>query len=158
MFFIPKVSLFELRRGSRVHNYCAAASWFLCCCFLVFSPSASARFKGKFQEYCCIPASSDFFFTSFNLLLFFLGFKKIITFMENICLKIYLIRTFYVLVTMVSSTLNTFHHEGCTRQCLNELQKEYCVNTKIIALDWQWVTLRSLCKMNRKGHSSPVMH
>ena len=31
------------------------------------------------------------------------------------------------------------------RQCLNELQKEYCVKTKLIALDWQWVTLRSLC-------------
>ena len=44
------------------------------------------------------------------------------------------------------------------RQCLNELQKEYCVKTKIIALDWQWVTLRSWCQMNRNGHRSPVKH
>ena len=42
------------------------------------------------------------------------------------------------------------------RPCLNELQKEYCVKTKFIALEWQWVTLRSWCQMNRKGHSSPV--
>ena len=26
------------------------------------------------------------------------------------------------------------------RQCLNEFQKEYCINTKVIALDWKWVT------------------
>ena len=44
------------------------------------------------------------------------------------------------------------------RPCLNELQKEYCVKTKVIALDWQWVTLRSWCQMNRNGHSSPVKH
>ena len=42
--------------------------------------------------------------------------------------------------------------------CLNELQKEYCVKIKLIALDWQWVTLISWCQMNRLGHSSPVMH
>ena len=46
----------------------------------------------------------------------------------------------------------------CTRQCLNELQKEYCVKTKAIALEWQWVTLRSWCQMNHNGHSSPVRH
>ena len=40
----------------------------------------------------------------------------------------------------------------------NELQKEYCVETKLIALDWQWVTLTFWCQMNRNGHSSPVMH
>ena len=45
-----------------------------------------------------------------------------------------------------------------TRPCLNELQKEYCVKTKVITLDWQWVTLRSWCHMNRNGHSSPVKH
>ena len=45
-----------------------------------------------------------------------------------------------------------------TRPCLNELQKEYCVKIKLIALDWQWVTLISWCQMNRLGHSSPVMH
>ena len=44
------------------------------------------------------------------------------------------------------------------RPCLNELQKEYCVKTKVIALDWQWVTLGSWCQMNRKGHSSPVKY
>ena len=44
------------------------------------------------------------------------------------------------------------------RSCLNELQKEYCVKTKVIALDWQWVTLRSGCQMNRNGHNSPVKH
>ena len=44
------------------------------------------------------------------------------------------------------------------RLCLNELQKEYCVKIKLIALDWQWVTLISWCQMNRLGHSSPVMH
>ena len=44
------------------------------------------------------------------------------------------------------------------RPCLNELQKEYCVKTKVIELDWQWVTLRSWCQMNRNGHSSPVKH
>ena len=48
---------------------------------------------------------------------------------------------------------------GChMRQCLNELQKEYCVKRKHIALDWQWVTLISWCQMNRLGHSSQVMH
>ena len=49
-------------------------------------------------------------------------------------------------------------HQGRMRQCLNDLQKEYCVKTKLIALDWQWVTLRSWCQMNRKGHSSPGKH
>ena len=44
------------------------------------------------------------------------------------------------------------------RPCLNELQKEYCVKTKVIAMDWQWVTLRSWCQMNPNGHSSPVKH
>ena len=44
------------------------------------------------------------------------------------------------------------------RPCLIELQKEYCVKIKLIALDWQWVTLISWCQMNRLGHSSPVMH
>ena len=44
------------------------------------------------------------------------------------------------------------------RQCLNELQKEYCVKIKLIALDWQWVTLISWCQMNRDVHSSPAMH
>ena len=44
------------------------------------------------------------------------------------------------------------------RLCLNELQKEYCVKTKVIAMDWQWVTLRSWCQINRNGHSSPVKH
>ena len=43
-----------------------------------------------------------------------------------------------------------------TRPCLYELQKEYCVKTKVIALDWQWVTLRSWCQINRNGQSSPV--
>ena len=42
--------------------------------------------------------------------------------------------------------------------CLNELQKEYSMKTKVIALDWQWVTLRSWWQMNRNGHSSPVKH
>ena len=42
------------------------------------------------------------------------------------------------------------------RPCLNNLQKEYCVKIKVIALDWQWVTLRSWRQMNRNGHSSPV--
>ena len=32
------------------------------------------------------------------------------------------------------------------------------MKTKVIVLDWQWVTLRSWCQMNRNGHSSPVMH
>jgi hypothetical protein len=41
---------------------------------------------------------------------------------------------------------------------MNELQKEYCVKTKLIALDWQWETLISWCQMNRLGHSSSVMH
>ena len=44
------------------------------------------------------------------------------------------------------------------RPWLNELQKECCVKTKVIALDWQWVTLRSWCQMNHNGHSSPVKH
>ena len=44
------------------------------------------------------------------------------------------------------------------RQCLNELQKEYFLKTKIIALDWIWVTLWSWCQMNRNGHSFPVKH
>ena len=44
------------------------------------------------------------------------------------------------------------------RPCLNELQKEYCVKIKLIALDWQWVTLISWCQMNCLGHRSPVMH
>ena len=44
------------------------------------------------------------------------------------------------------------------RPCLNELQKEYCMKVKLIALDWQWVTLITWCQMNRRGHSSPVMH
>ena len=44
------------------------------------------------------------------------------------------------------------------RPCLNELQKEYCMKIKLIALDWQWVTLISWCQMNYLGHSSPVMH
>ena len=42
------------------------------------------------------------------------------------------------------------------RPCLNELQKEYCVKTKVITLDWQWVTLRSWCQMSGNCHSSPV--
>ena len=41
------------------------------------------------------------------------------------------------------------------RPCLNELQKEYWLKTKVIALDWKWVTLRSWCQVNRKGHISP---
>ena len=56
----------------------------------------------------------------------------------------------------------TLHSENCslncTRPCLNELQKEYCVKIKLIALDWQWVTLISWCQMNRDGHSFPVKH
>ena len=44
------------------------------------------------------------------------------------------------------------------RQCLNELQKEDCVTTKVIALDWKWVTLRSWWQMNRNSHGSPVKH
>ena len=64
-------------------------------------------------------------------------------------------------------TLHTVYSEHCTlnsdqwtvhEACLNELQKEYCVTTKIMALDWQWLTLRSWCQMNRKSHSSPVKH
>ena len=47
-------------------------------------------------------------------------------------------------------------HSPSKRQCLIELQKEYCVKTKVIALDWQWVTFRIGCQMNRNGHSSPV--
>ena len=43
------------------------------------------------------------------------------------------------------------------RPCLNELQKEYCVKIKLLALDWQWVTLISWCQMNHLGHSSSVM-
>ena len=43
------------------------------------------------------------------------------------------------------------------RLCLNELQKEDCVKTKVIELDWQWVTLRSWCQMNCNS-SSPVKH
>ena len=50
------------------------------------------------------------------------------------------------------------NYKVCRRQCLNELQKEYCVKTKVIALDGQWVTLRLWCQMNRNGHSSPVKH
>ena len=38
------------------------------------------------------------------------------------------------------------------------LHMKYCVKTKLIALDWQWVTLRSWCQMKRNGHSSPVKH
>ena len=38
------------------------------------------------------------------------------------------------------------------------LQKGYCMKTKVIALDWQWVTLRSWCQMNHNSHSSPVKH
>ena len=41
---------------------------------------------------------------------------------------------------------------------MNELQKEYCVKIKLIALDWEWVTLISWCQMNRLVHSSLVMH
>ena len=37
------------------------------------------------------------------------------------------------------------------RPCVNELQKKYCVKTKVIAL-----TLRSWCQMNHNDHSSPV--
>ena len=59
-------------------------------------------------------------------------------------------------------TNNNLNHEiflpSYMRPCRNELQKEYCVKTKIIALDWQWVTLRAWCQMNRNGHSSPVKH
>ena len=33
-----------------------------------------------------------------------------------------------------------------------------CVKIKLIALDWQWVTLISCCQMNHLGHSSSVMH
>ena len=41
---------------------------------------------------------------------------------------------------------------------MNELQKEYCVKIKLIALDWQWVTLISWCQMNRDIDSSPAIH
>ena len=34
----------------------------------------------------------------------------------------------------------------------------YCVKTKLIALDWYWVTLIYWCQMNRDVHSSPAMH
>ena len=51
-----------------------------------------------------------------------------------------------------SSDLRVQHR----RPCLNELQKEYCVKTKVIVLDWQWVPLRSRCQMIRNCHSSPV--
>ena len=42
--------------------------------------------------------------------------------------------------------------------CLNEFQKKYCIKTKLIALDWQWVTLRSWtwCQMNHNCPSSSV--
>ena len=45
-----------------------------------------------------------------------------------------------------------------TKFCLNELQKYYCLKTKLIALDWQWVTLISWGQKNRDIHSSPVMY
>ena len=44
------------------------------------------------------------------------------------------------------------------RPCLNESQKEYCVKTKLMALDCNLVTLVSWCIMNRDIHNSPVMH
>ena len=45
------------------------------------------------------------------------------------------------------------------RPCLNELQKEYCVKIKLLALDRKHVTLMSWCQMSRDIHSSPlVMH
>ena len=47
---------------------------------------------------------------------------------------------------------------GGMRLCMNELQKEYWVKIKLIALDWQWVTLISWGQMNRLGHSSSVMY
>ena len=42
------------------------------------------------------------------------------------------------------------------RPCLNKLETEYCVKIKVIALDWQWVTLRSRCQMNCNSHSYTV--
>ena len=42
------------------------------------------------------------------------------------------------------------------RPCLNGLQKQYCLKTKVIVLDWQWVTQRLWCQINRNGQSSPV--
>ena len=53
--------------------------------------------------------------------------------------------------TILFFKIKTFAY-AYIRQCLNKLQKEYCVKTKIIALDWSW------CQMNRNGHSSPVKH
>ena len=44
------------------------------------------------------------------------------------------------------------------RPCRNELHKEYCVKTKLIPLDWKWVTLICWCQMNCGVHSSPDMH
>ena len=44
------------------------------------------------------------------------------------------------------------------RPCLNELQKEYCMKIKLIALDWQLETLIFWCQMNRLGHSSLIMY
>ena len=52
----------------------------------------------------------------------------------------------------------TVHNGRVRRPFLNDLQKEYCVMIKLIALDWQWVTLISWCQINRLGHTSPVMH
>ena len=44
------------------------------------------------------------------------------------------------------------------RPCLNDIRKEFCMKTKLIALDWKWVTLISWCQINRGVHRSPEMH
>ena len=41
---------------------------------------------------------------------------------------------------------------------MNELKKEYCVKIKLIAHDWQCVTLISWFQMNHYVHSSPDLH
>ena len=60
-----------------------------------------------------------------------------------------------VLVHQVKETLVPSSPYFCRRPCLNEIQKGICMKMKLIALDWQWVTLIYWCQYERDIQRSP---
>ena len=62
-------------------------------------------------------------------------------------------------VQVLSSVINFFLIQMCNRiyrQCLHESHKVHCVKTKLIALNWQFVTYISWCQKKRGIHSALV--
>ena len=89
----------------------------------------------------------------------FLGLPK---YWENfkIARLVQKLRQCTVLVKLITTLFagQLWLHQVYMKPCLIELQKDYCGKTKLIALDWRWVTLIPWCHKMCDVHSSPVMH